>query len=327
MSTRGKLGPSIGPRMLRKTRKEKSKLTQVAAATVAIGILLILLVVYIRRCCYRKDIADDKRAVGTKSFQDGIAELYQASLHHHHHIDLDNKRRMNYYILRRGVSVKPLFNWVDHPYLITDAVENGWSRFGFTKYMSSPSTRLSLLVLCATGDFGGGNDIEVNWEVFQGSTDFMQKIRINSGSKKGSLGHHSMEAASVIRTALPLPGPPLWNSAFPQEAYFEIRILYCRGDDHDSSSSGKLREGEKTKVIEENSNPNANSESLVQVTSSHDINTIEELKHATRDDGKGEAVMLSMGLTAGDSLPSKLPGSYPGSIGFNSDGSVYLDGN
>jgi hypothetical protein len=38
----------------------------------------------------------------------------------------------------------------------------------------------------------------------------MQKIRFNS----------------VIRTSLPLPGPSLGNnSAFPQEAYFEITIL------------------------------------------------------------------------------------------------------
>ncbi|KAE8682769.1 C2H2-like zinc finger protein isoform 1 [Hibiscus syriacus] len=299
--------------------------TIVAVAAVAVGILLILLVVFIRRWCYRKDI-DDNRAVGTENFQDGIARLNQASLHHHHQIDLDSKRRGNYYVFRRGVSAKPLFNWADHPSLITDAVENGWSRFGFTNYMSSPSTRSSLLGLCAAGDFGRGNDVEVNWEVCLGSADFMQKIRLNSGSKKGSLGHHSMEAASVIRTALPLPGPPLGNSAFPQEAYFEITILYCRGDDHDSSPSGKLREGEKIKLIKENSNPKASSESLVHVIGNHDINTIEELKLAIRDDGKGKTVMLSVGLTAGGSLPLKLLGSYPGSIGFNSDGSVYLDG-
>ena len=298
----------------------------VAAAAVIIGTLVILLIVFIRRWCYRKGRkVDENRAARTENFRDGIVRLHQASLHHHQ-LDLDNKRRGNYYVFRRGVSAKPLFNWADHPSLITDAVENGWSRFGFTGYMSSPSTRSSLLGLCAAGDFGRGNDIEINWEVSQGSADFMQKIRLNSGSKKGTTGHHPMAAASVIRTALPLPGPPLGNSAFPQEAYFEITILYCRGDDHDSS--GKLKEGERIKLIQENSNPKANSESLVHVMlSSHDINKIEELKLATKDDGKGEAVMLSVGLTAGGSLLSKLPGSYPGSIGFNSDGSVYLDGN
>ncbi|XVE94944.1 hypothetical protein REPUB_Repub02eG0053500 [Reevesia pubescens] len=297
----------------------------VAAVAVTIGILVTLLVVFICRWCYRKDIVDKNRVARNENFQDGIARLHQGSLQHHQ-LDLDNKRRGNYYVFRRGVSSKPLFNWADHPSLITDAVENGWSRFGFTGYMSSPSTRSSLLGLCAAGDFGRANDIEVNWEVCQGSADFMQKIRLNSGSKKGAITHHSMAAASVIRTALPLPGPPLGNSAFPQEAYFEITILYCRGD-HDHDSSGKLKEGEKTKLIKENSNPKANSESFVHVMiSNHDINKIEELKLATKDDGKGEAVILSVGLTAGGSLPLKLPGSYPGSIGFNSDGSVYLDG-
>ncbi|XP_022768728.1 uncharacterized protein LOC111312591 [Durio zibethinus] len=297
-----------------------------AVAAVTIGILLILLVVFIRRWCFHKghkDIVDENRAARTENFLDGIASLHQGSLHHHQ-LDLDNKRRGNYHVFRRGVSAKPLFNWADHPSLITDAVENGWSRFGFTGYMSSPSTRSSLLGLCAAGDCGRGNDIEVNWEVCQGSADFMQKIRLNCGSKKGNIGHQSMAAASVIRTALPLPGPPLGNSAFPQEAYFEITILCCRGDDHDSS--GKLKDGDRTKLIQENLNPKANSESLVHVISNHDINKIEELKLATKDDGKGEAVILSVGLTAGGSLPLKLPGSYPGSIGFNSDGSVFLDG-
>ncbi|XVE70123.1 hypothetical protein DITRI_Ditri10aG0046200 [Diplodiscus trichospermus] len=297
----------------------------VAAAAVAIGILVILLFVFIRRWCYQKDrkgIVDENGGARTENFQDGIARLHQSSLHHQ--IDLDNKRRGNYYVFRRGFSAKPLFNWADHPSLITDAVENGWSRFGFTSYMSSPSTRTSLLGLCAAGDFGRGNDVEINWEVCQGSADFMQKIRLNSGLKKGIIGYHSMAAASVIRTALPLPGPPLGNSAFPQEAYFEITILNCPGNAN--HSSGKLKEGERTKLKKENSNPEANSESLLHIISSHDLNKIEELKLATKDDGKDEAVMLSVGLTAGGSLPLKLPGSYPGSIGFNSDGCVYLDG-
>ncbi|XP_017980842.1 PREDICTED: uncharacterized protein LOC18591155 [Theobroma cacao] len=297
----------------------------VAAVAMTIGILVTLLVVFIWRWCYhkeRKDVVDQNRAARTENFQDGIARLHQASLHRR--FDLDSKRRGNYYVFRRGASAKPLFNWADHPSLITDAVENGWSRFGFTGYMSSQSTRSSLLGLCAAGDYGKGHDIEINWEVCQGSADFMQKIRLNSGSRKGTMGHHSMAAASVIRTALPLPGPPLGNSAFPQEAYFEITILYCRGDDHDSR--GKLKEGERTKLIQETYNAKANSESLVHVISGHDIK-IEELKLATKDDeGKGDSVMLSVGLTVGGSLPLKLPGSYPGSIGFNSDGSVYLDG-
>lgn len=285
-----------------------------------------LLMVLVWRCYCFKERGDnivDTRRTSSDSLQDGIAKLHQGSLHHQ--LDqLDAKRRGNYYVFRRGVSARPLFNWADHPSLITDAVENGWSRFGFTGYMSSPSTRSSLLGLCAIGDYEREADTEISWEVCQGSADFMQKIRLNSGLKKVNVSNPSLSAASVIRTALPLPGPSLGNSSFPQEAYFEITVLHCSGDDHESVA--KAKEGERTKLIQENSNAKANSESLVHVSSSHRINKIEELRLAGKDDCKSEAVMLSVGLTTGGSLPLKLPGSYPGSIGFNSDGSVYLDG-
>ncbi|GKV22189.1 hypothetical protein SLEP1_g32074 [Rubroshorea leprosula] len=94
--------------------------------------------------------------------------------------------------------------------------------------------------------------------------------------------------------------PPLGNSAFPQQAYLEITILFYRGRNDD-------QKGEKVKLIQENSNAKANSES-------------KEMKL------EGDAVMILVGLTVGAPLPLKLSGSYPGSIGFNSDGSVYLDG-
>ncbi|KAJ0085904.1 hypothetical protein Patl1_08908 [Pistacia atlantica] len=295
----------------------------VVLVAVSIGVLSILLIMFIWRwCCYKqhKEFIDANQT-RPESLQAGIAQLHQSTLHNH--LDLDSKRRGSYYVFRRGVPTKPLFNWADHPTLVTDAVENGWSRFGFINYMSSsPSSRSSLLGLCAVGDYGRETKADISWEVCQGSADFMQKIRLNSGLEKVNINNPSMSAASVIRTALPLPGPPLGNSAFPQEAFFEITILHSR-DDHESI--GKVREGEKIKLIQENSNKNANSESLVHVTSTHNVNKIEELKLAGKDDSKGEAVMLSLGLTAGGSLPLRLPGSYQGSIGFNSNGSMYLD--
>lgn len=256
------------------------ELMHVTVAVVTIVIVLILAIVFIRKWCHHKESTQGK---------DMVAD---------HH-----------YVFRRGVSAKPLFSWSDHPSLIIDAVENEWSRFGFTPYNISSSTRSSsLLGLCAAVDFVRGNDVELSWEVCQGSADFMQKIRLKSGSSMAAAA-----SSSVIRTALPLPGPPLGNTAFSQEAYFEIKILYCHGDD----DSGKLKElGEKTKLIHQHED------------SHHVINKVDELKSATKDDGKGEEqVMLSMGLTAGGSLPLKLPGTYPGSIGFNSDGSIFLDGN
>ncbi|OAY50962.1 uncharacterized protein LOC110614819 [Manihot esculenta] len=302
---------------------EWEHLLLVALSVIALSVIFIVL---FRRCsCLRrgKGVVDVTTTTRTETLQDGIAKLHQGSLHRQ--LELDGKRRGNYYVFRRGVSARPLFNWADHPSLITDAVENGWSRFGFTGYMSSPSTRSSLLGFCAVGDNGNEGETEISWEVCQGSADFMQKIRLNSGLKKINVSNPSTFAASVIRTALPLPGPPLGNSAFPQEAYFEITVLYSHGDDHDESIT-KSKEGEKIKLIQENSNPKLNSESLAHVSSSRGFNKIEELKIAGKDDDKSEAVMLSLGLTTGGSLPLKHPGSYPGSIGFNSNGSVYLEG-
>lgn len=307
-------------------------LVNVLLAAGSIVVSACLLLVLIWRCyCFRErrrnstEVNVETTGIrNDQSLQEGIAKLHQRSTTHHQLEQLDSRRRPNYYVFRRGVSAIPLFNWADYPSLITDAVENGWSRFGFTGYMSSPSTRSSLLGLCAAGDFGSEADTEITWEVCQGSADFMQKIRLNSGLKKVHVSNASLAAASVIRTALPLPGPPLGNSSFPQEAYFEITVLYCRGEDIDQSVA-KGREGEKTKLIQENPYAKA-SESLVHVSSSHKISKIEELKLAGKDDDTSEAVMLSLGLTAGGSLPLKLPGSYPASIGFNSNGSVYLEG-
>lgn len=284
----------------------------------------------------------------------GISKLHHVSLHHH--LDRDGSKRTNYYVFRRGVSTKPFFSWSDHPSLVTDAVENGWSRFAFTTYTSSPSIRsaMSLLGPCAAVSFNGdhrdrGNrgseEVEISWEVCQGSADFLQKVRLNSGLKKINKipctnfnSASAMAAKSVIRTALPLPGPPLGNSAFPQEAYFEITVLPSEDDDYyldtvGSAGTGRVRrgrlEGEKAKLIQQDFNAKINSpDSLVQVvTTSNGNKKLEDLKIAGKDDGKGGATVLSLGLSAGGSLPLKLPGTYPGSIGFNSNGSVNLDGN
>ncbi|MFS7972774.1 putative SPRY domain, concanavalin A-like lectin/glucanase domain superfamily [Helianthus anomalus] len=228
-----------------------------------------------------------------------------------------------------GKPSKTLFNWSDNPALITDAVENGWSRFAFTEYISSSSVRSNRFSLCAAGgDVTGGDvdDVEISWEVCQGSADFMQKIRLNSGLNKTSKTTvRSMTAASVIKSALPLPGPALTNSTpFPQEAYFEITILSNNEGENGSDVNGKGRvisgEDENIKLIEED----GLNEKGVHVN-------VEELRGRSCAkeivEGRNElVVMLSVGLSGGGSIPVKLPGSYPGSVGFNSDGSIYLDG-
>lgn len=313
------------------------------------GILLAVIIYYIHRCRHQP-----KRHHRTEfieradSLQTGIIRLQHMTTLHHH-LDQDhNKKRPNYQIFRRGVSSKPLFNWSDNPSLVTDAVENGWSRFAFTTYTSSPSIRSarSLLGVCGTGgDQTIDTEVDISWEVCQGSADFMQKIRLNSGLKKINSTTNYDSSVSVIKTALPLPGPLLGNSSsFPQEAYFEITVLSCGGGEDDYEfvkEEGKV-EGDKIKLIQEGFNAKANSESLVHVSScssygfgqgnSNNNNSlkVEELKIIIKEDEKrgneDGVVMLSVGLTGGGSLPLKIPGGYPGSVGFNSNGSVFLDG-
>ena len=320
-----------------------SQWIRVALVASAVGCVSTLLLVLIWRLCQRRkrrNFVEPASLTRMESLQGGVSRLHHQPIVLH---QLDqhqgSKNKGNYYVFRGGVSGKRvLFSWADHPSMAADAVENGWSRFAFIgskSYMPSPSKRSSLLGVCAApagGDYGRESEAEISWEVSQGSAEFMQKVRLNPGLKKSHQSNNpssSMSVASVIRTALPLPGPPLGNYAFPQEAYFEITILYSRGDDYESV--GKSGEGEKAKLLIQGRNTNAkgNSEALVHVTSSnsHKINNVDEMKLDRKEGGKRESVMFSLGLTAGGSVPLKVPGSYQGSIGFNSNGSVYLDGN
>ncbi|GMH04009.1 hypothetical protein Nepgr_005848 [Nepenthes gracilis] len=297
---------------------------------ISIAVLATILILLLRRRCVSKDHAQVTEATSreTQSVQSAGALKTHHHQSHHHPANFDlhlesggiKRSRPNYYVFRRGSSTRPLFNWADQPALITDAVENGWSRFAFTNnHMLSPLTRSSsLLGLRATGDHVRESmQVEMSWEVGQGSVDFMQKIRLNSGLKKSSMNSSSsVGAKSVIRTALPLPGPPLGNSSFPQEAYFEILILGLHGEDE----VGKIRgDGERAKLIHENFRGSGNSDSLVHLSGSQGF---EELKMG----GRGEAVKMSVGLTTGGSLPMRIPGASRGSVGFNSNGSVYLEG-
>ncbi|KAL3013195.1 hypothetical protein AAZX31_06G039400 [Glycine max] len=322
-----------------------SQWIHVAVAASAVGCVSTLLLVFLWRWCHkrnhRRNFVEPASLTRVESVQGGISVSRLHQQQQPFQLDQGNKNNnkgnYNYYVFRGGgVSGKrSLFNWGDHPSMAADAVENGWSRFAFTGYKSytpSPSKRSALLGVCAApgggSDFGRESEVEISWEVARGSAEFMQKVRLNPGIKKSH--HHnnnnnafSLSVASIIRGALPLPGPPLGNCAFPQEAYFEITILYSRGDEYEFV--GKSVEGEKTKLlVQGNSNVKGNSEALVHVTSGNGSNKINNVEG---EGGKGESVMFSFGLTAGGSVPLRVPGSYTGSIGFNSNGSLYLDGN
>ncbi|XP_021774060.1 uncharacterized protein LOC110738008 [Chenopodium quinoa] len=260
----------------------------------------------------------------------------------------NSKRRLSSHFFRRGSSTKSFFNWADHPALITDAVENGWSRFAFNSHVSSsPSVRSSLFgSLRLTGDFYSSrenssssinnstsiNEVEESWEIGSGSVDFMQKLSFKikglnhgGGAVAASL---SSVAKSVGRMALPLPGPPMVQS-FPQEAYFEINVLNSNEDNVKFTG-----EGEKTKLLFQRSFSSTASsgigktqEGLFHVSSSRGSHLLEELKiggGCRRGGGGGGGVNISIGLSVGGFVTTRIPGSYPGSIGFNSDGSVFL---
>lgn len=298
----------------------------VAVVAASLGCVSTLLLVFMWRWCHHKkehrNVVEANSLSRVESLQAGIARLHhQQQPAIYHNFDHKNKGN-NFYVFQVGVSRRGnLFNWDDHPYLVVDAVENGWSRFAFTNYktnMAAPSKRSTLLGACAAGEYGRENETEISWEVCHGSVEYMQKISLNPGLKKGlhtNNNSSNMSVASVIRTALPLPGPPLGNYAFPQEAYFEITILCSCVGDHESVV-GK-REGEKTKLLIEDSS-----------NGTGDLDKVEEMKLGHKEaGGKSGSVMFSLGLTTGGGVPLRVPGSYPRSIGFNSNGSVFLEGN
>ncbi|XP_068657296.1 protein EAR1-like [Aristolochia californica] len=289
--------------------------SKIFAAVFPAVVLLGLLIVFLRRWCFRKGGDFAQTPARTESLQDGIKSLHLAyknsSLKEDVH-DVREQKRPNYYVLRNGVVAKPLFSWADHPWLISEAVEHGWARFAFSGSSSSPLPRSTTVIwdLCSVCDYRREGGAEFSWEVTSGASECMQKIRLSPGSKSENPG-----GVCFAKAALPLPGPPLGNASFPQEAYFEITTL-SQGED------GNSGEGEKIKLISDAS-IKSQSDSLFHVNSSKS----EKSNNAKKIDGvKDKAGLVSLGLTSSSSPPFKFPGSYQGSIGFNSNGSVLLDG-
>ncbi|EHA8590427.1 hypothetical protein COCNU_scaffold018569G000010 [Cocos nucifera] len=243
-----------------------------------------------------------KLRLSYKSSSSSKAGLHFQYLHHHHHND------------RHPVVAgqQPLFKWDDHPRLITEAVENGWSRFAFTSRPSLASARptpSSLWGLCAVCD--GGTQTETDWEVPLGSSEFMQTVRLNPS------GDNDPAVWWSVRMALPLPGPPLGGSSFPQEAYFEITILYLQQQQQE--------EDDRVKLIEENSS-DGQSDALIHATEKAACGNsrIQEPGTVIKEESRGRGdsgPLVSLGLTIGGPPSSRSsPGTYSGSIGFHSNG-------
>ncbi|RAL40554.1 hypothetical protein DM860_006624 [Cuscuta australis] len=282
-------------------------------AAVSGGVLLSLLIIIIfLSSCRRCHKSSDRL-------------IQQKGLRHHrvtlHRLDKNGDKKTNYFVSLRGPPENPIFRWADHPSLVTEAVENGWSGFGFVACSSSPtSVRRCMSLFRRRQKIHGGDqvsrmEVDITREATQ---DGVQKIqfRKNSGTSRKIKNSQRGGSLTIVKTILPLPGPALGNSAFPEEAYFEITILSFM--DQEPIGRRKESEGEKIKLIQEKKN------------AATDNNGIENLND--EDEGNGiltertDFVGLCVGLTGAGDPPAKIPGTYPGSVGFNSNASVFLAG-
>lgn len=218
---------------------------KVLLAILLIILLVVLFVVLVLRCSCRSAYALHEANKEETIVAPGAKNL---EFHENTH-EGTCKKMQNYYVMRHGVLTTPLFKWSDHPWLVKEAADQGWTCFGFNIVARPPSHKWLE---------EGSKPV-----VPPGGSECMQKI-VLSREMKGNC-----DGVCLAMAMFPLPGPKLTSSIFPQQAYFEIIL--------------------------------------------------------SRGGGGGEG-MVSVGLTSSRTPPYQLPGSYPGSIGYSSDGSVHLDG-
>lgn len=269
-------------------------------------------------------------------------------LHHQHHA---SRHRGGALQQQQGP-----FQWGDHPRLVIEAAENGWAQFVFavSRAKSSSASSSPLWGLCPVCDAGASRDMadQAAWEMPAGSSERLQAVRLNpaaassaaaaSGKKwlPGSItsplrtsdnqdltNNSSGNVLCVARMSMPLPGPPMAGAPFPQEAYFEITIIYLNTRRPEWSSASRVgsRRGQQDGSVE--------SDRIKLISFAPDItntkDTVQESR-ATKDDdrrdNKQRHLVMSLGLAAGSPSRPSLAGTYASSIGFHSNGAVYLDG-
>ncbi|PKA65836.1 hypothetical protein AXF42_Ash017361 [Apostasia shenzhenica] len=250
----------------------------------------------------------------------GIAKLHLSrnSLRFHHLHHTMQPSPPGQVLAAPAAAVSP-FNWDDHPQLIAEAVEKGWPRFAFSASVPrAPSA--PPWGLCLSCDGGAPQESpDSRWEVPAESAEFMQTVRLNPGPKKTA----DDPSFSYVRTSLPLPGPTIAGGPFPQEAYFEITILClqpCKLPPATSSKRVKDRESDRAKLIRENST-NGTAAPIAGVSCSS-----REPNPTAEGGNYSGSPAITLGLTRSSSASQSMPGTYPGSIGFSSDGSVTLEG-
>ncbi|KAJ7554683.1 hypothetical protein O6H91_05G004200 [Diphasiastrum complanatum] len=247
--------------------------------------------------------------------------------------------------------VKP-FHWANHPALMADALERGWTAFALSS-TSFPSSGASpkLWNTYTKAAHNKGSVPEITWEIGP-ATELMQLIRFNPGLS-------STDApVQILHSALPVPGPAFGARSFPQEAYFEIVIL-AEGSEHRASFSYDYAENDEVTLIPKPSPSLIHSTSGSEDIAGHCLDGFEgkgklesgrllRLKSFIENRGapivggnqlggskpqlnldavKGnEAHVMAIGLTIEAPQPLSLPGTYWGSVGFHSDGQIFLNG-
>ncbi|CAN6279192.1 unnamed protein product [Urochloa humidicola] len=279
-------------------------------------------------------------------------QLHQHQHQHNHRVDARH---------RAGPGGGGAFQWADHPRLVTEAAENGWAQFVFavapplrSNKSASSSPLWGTCPVCDAGTASRDMAEAAAWELPTGSSERMQAVRLNpataaaaaASSRKQWLpggipsplrGGGDTDAAGnnnpggalcVARMSLPLPGPPLAGAPFPQEAYFEITIIYLNTKRPEWSASRASRRGrdgagesDRTKLI--SFAPDAAKDGPV----------VQESRAAGKDDQQLDSKqrhlqVMSLGLAAASAAPARpaMAGAYASSIGFHSNGAVYLDG-
>ncbi|KAJ1279969.1 hypothetical protein BS78_04G195800 [Paspalum vaginatum] len=263
---------------------------------------------------------------------------FQQLHQHHHHARVDVLRHRG---PGAGAQQGP-FQWADHPRLVTEAAENGWAQFVFA--VAPPRSKSSassspLWGTCQVCDAGASRDMgdAPAWEVPAGSAERMQAVRLNpaaaASSKKWLPGSITSPlrgdpadagnpyALCLARMSLPLPGPPLAGTPFPQDAYFEITIIYLNTKRPEWSASRASRRGR---------NGASESDRVKLISFAPDAkDPVQENGAAKQDqEDKQRHLIMSLGLAAASAAPPRpsLAGTYAASIGFHSNGAVYLDG-
>jgi len=263
---------------------------------------------------------------------------FQQLHQHQHHARVDVRHRGP-----GGGAQQGAFQWADHPRLVTEAAENGWAQFVFAVAppRSKSASSSPLWGTCPVCDAGmtSRDMAEAAWELPTGSSERMQAVRLNpaaatASSRKwlpGSIpsplrgdtdaGNNNPSALCLARMSLPLPGPPLAGAPFPQDAYFEITIIYLNTRRPEWSASRASRRGR---------DGSSESDRVKLIRFAPDAKDPVQETRAAKDEqqDKQRHLVMSLGLAAASAAPPRpsLPGTYASSIGFHSDGAVYLDG-